>query len=77
MWLSLVGTALPYVYTNLDGSAILSIAPTVTGSDLSNVETLRLPLQGTYVQDTRGGQDMLYDTDWTRNSNELRAFIYG
>ena len=75
--LSLVGTALPYVYTNLDGSAILSIAPTVTGSDLSNVETLRLPLQGTYVQDTRGGQDMLYDPDWTRTSNELRAFIYG
>ena len=74
---NLAGTALKYIHTNLDPVETLNIAHIVTGSSLTNVQTMLLPVQGTYTQDTRQGQDMLFDTDWARNASELRAFIYG
>ena len=74
-----IGTAaMPYVTTNLTLDQILQVALVVTGNgfDASSVQTMRVPVNGSYVQEQRNGQYMLYDTDWVRNATELYSFIY-
>lgn len=65
------------VTTNMTFTEIAQIAFTVLQSDISDVPTLRLPVNNSYKQETRNEQSMLWDTDWTRNANELYYFIYG
>ncbi|MGN0802386.1 MAG: LCP family protein [Candidatus Faecivicinus sp.] len=74
--LNVANAALPHIKTNLTPDTILSIALKVLQSGLSDVDSLRLPLNNTYVQETRDGQDMLYDCDWEKNASELYYFIY-
>ena len=52
------------------------MAYTVLNSDLSTVEQMRLPINDSYVEETRDEQSMLYDCDWTANATELYNFIY-
>ena len=55
---------------------IAGVAYTVLNSDLSTVEQMRLPINDSYVEETRDEQSMLYDCDWTANATELYNFIY-
>lgn len=75
--LQLANTCMQYVTTNMSIDTILSVAIKVTSSGLTDVTSMRLPINGTYTQETRDGQDMLYDCDWTANTSELHYFIYG
>ena len=74
--LNVANAALPHIKTNLTPDTILSIALKVLQSGLTDVDSLRLPINNTYVQETRSGQDMLYDCDWAKNASELYYFIY-
>lgn len=74
--LSTATAALPHVKTNLTPEAIINIGMKVLSSGLKDVDSFRLPINNSYVQDTRDGQDMLYDCDWAKNANELYYFIY-
>lgn len=74
--LSVATSALPHVKTNLTADTIISIGMKVLSSGLSDVESFRLPINDSYVQETRDGQDMLYDCDWSKNASELYYFIY-
>lgn len=74
--LNVANAALPHIKTNLTPDTILSIALKVLQSGLNDVDSLRLPLNNSYVQETRDGQDMLYDCDWEKNASELYYFIY-
>lgn len=74
--LGVANAALPHITTNLSPDQILSIALKVLQSGLSDVESFRLPVNDTYVQETRDGQDMLYDCNWSHNASELYYFIY-
>ncbi len=65
-----------YIETNMQLNDIISIAERVLNSDLESVDTMVLPLTGTYVQETRNEQSMFYDVDWTTNTRELQNFIY-
>lgn len=64
------------VTTNLDINTIAKIATTVLESSMENVESLRIPINGSYDQTTKNNQSMLWDTDWNANANELYNFIY-
>lgn len=75
--LNLGTTAMQYLKTNMSIDSILAVALKVTQSGLNDVESLRLPINGSYTQETRDGQDMLYDCDWNANASELYYFIYG
>ena len=75
--LGVANAALPHIKTNLSPDTILSIALKVLQSGLSDVESFRLPINSSYTQETRNGQDMLYDCDWAKNASELYYFIYG
>ena len=72
-----IGTTLfQYVSTNIDMNTAIGVATKVLGSDMSEVPQLRLPEKDTYVQDTRDGQSMLYDTNWELNAAAIYSFIY-
>lgn len=68
-------TVMPYLTTNLDLDSILTVAMTVLQSDME-IDAFRLPVNGSYTQETRNEQDMLYDCDFVQNEQELYNFIY-
>ena len=65
------------VQTNMSLEHVLEIANVVLQSSDLEMETMRLPVNGSYKQESRNNQAMLYDTDWEHNSLELYNFIYG
>ena len=69
-------TVMPYLRTNLTLDEIAGVADTVLNSDFSAVEQMRLPINDSYVEETRDEQSMLYDCDWTANATQLYNFIY-
>jgi len=63
--------------TNLDIQTIINVSSLVLGNgDLSSVESLRLPIQGSYKEEVRNEEAMLYDMDVSENSRALYNFIY-
>ena len=70
----------PYFETNMNLEEIISIAQTVLSFDFSTLSSddmnFRLPVNGTYVQETRNEQSMFYDCDWQTNALQLYNFIY-
>ena len=64
------------VKTNLPLEDIVKIALQVTASGLNDVESMHLPLNGTYKEETRNEQSMLYDCDFNANAIQLYNFIY-
>lgn len=65
------------VQTNMSLNDVLEIANVVLQSGSLELETMRLPVNGSYKQESRNEQAMLYDTDWEHNTLELYNFIYG
>ena len=74
--LALATTALPYVRTNMTLDDMLSIATTVCSNGVTGLESFRLPINNSYVQESRNEQSMLYDCDWSANASALYSFIY-
>lgn len=64
------------VQTNMNMNDVVEIAYNVLKSGLTNVDTFRLPVNGTYKQERRNDKDMYYDCDWAANQRELYNFIY-
>ncbi len=75
--LSLGTEAMKHMTTNLSVDEIVTVALKVLSADHSNIESLRLPINNSYKQETRNEQDMLYDCDWSANASALYSFIYG
>ena len=65
------------VQTNMSLEHVLEIANVVLQSSDLEMDTLRLPVNGSYKQEVRNNDAMLYDTDWEHNTLELYNFIYG
>ena len=49
----------------------------VMGNGIDNCKTFRLPVVGTYKEERRNDNDMLYDCDFKTNQVQLYNFIYG
>ena len=73
---SMVVNLQQYFSTNLDINTIVTTAASVLSSNNFSVGQFRVPVNGSYVQETRNEQSMLYDSDWAKNSLELYNFIY-
>ena len=74
--LAIVTTLLNYVDTNLTLPEIMSIASMGLKMDLSTVEQLRLPADGTFKSGTYDGIWCI-KPNFTKNANLLHEFIYG
>ena len=65
------------VKTNLPLSDIASLAMLVVGNGISSdVKTFRIPVQGTYKEEVRNNNALLYDCDFGTNATKLYDFIY-
>ena len=64
------------VKTNLPFEDLFTIAMLVCGNGMSSVKSIRLPISGSYKEEVRNEQSMLYDCDFQANSLELYNFIY-
>ncbi|MBR4236194.1 MAG: LCP family protein [Clostridia bacterium] len=74
----LVTNNIQYCKTNLDIKTIYDLAGKVlSNADFSGLSELRLPANGTYKDEKRGEEAMLYDMDVAENTKELHRFIYG
>ena len=63
--------------TNLSINNIVSLGLTVLGNgSFSGASELRLPVNGTYKEEARNNDAMLYDMDVQANIKELYKFIY-
>lgn len=65
-----------YIESNLSVDQIISVATSVITSNLAEVDQFRLPVNDSFVQETRREQSMLYDCDWNLNTQQLYSFIY-
>ena len=67
-----------YVSTNLELGTIPTLASLVlAGNGMSNEDTFRLPVQGSYKEEVRNNVSMLYDMKTEENRRALFMFIYG
>lgn len=74
--MTLALTLSEHVTTNLDFDTIVSVAMGVLSNGLTSIETYRLPINDSYLQESRNGEAMFYDCDWNTNARELYNFIY-
>ena len=74
--LGLVSVLVDYVDTNLSFTDIMTIAEVGLKSDLSAVEELRLPADGTFDSGTYDGIWCI-KPNFKKNAALLQAFIYG
>ena len=75
--LAMLGAScMQYFSTNMTLDEIIAIAVKVLGSGLDSIESFRLPVNDTYVQERRREQEMFYDCDWSANASALYNFIY-
>ena len=73
---ALASDMIDQVKTNLPFDDIFALAMQVCGNGINSVEGLRLPISGSYVEEYRNDQSMLYDCDFQANALELYNFIY-
>ena len=73
---ALVASLSGNVTTNLDLSTIAEIAVKVLSSGIPDVKTFRVPEVGTYTEERRNDDAMLWDVDWKTNTLHLYNFIY-
>lgn len=64
------------VKTNMPWDDIINTAIAVAANGLSGMENMQLPVSGTFKQETRNNQSMLYDCDFAANTTQLYNFIY-
>jgi len=64
------------VKTNMEFDDMLSIALTVLGNGIGEIESTRLPINGTYSEERRNDDSRLWDCDWKANEVALYNFIY-
>lgn len=62
--------------TNMKIDDIINIAMVVIGNGMSDIESMRLPVAGSYTEETRNNESMLWDADPQINSVQLYNFIY-
>lgn len=73
---ALANDMLKDIKTNLPLDDIFPVGMMVCSNGLSNVPSMHLPISGTYKEEKRNNQAMLYDCDFKANAIELYNFIY-
>lgn len=73
---SLASEMIGEVKTNLPFNDMFNLAVKVCANGLGNMKGFRMPIAGTFKEEYRNDQSMLYDCDFAKNALELYNFIY-
>ena len=74
--LTVIDVLLDYVETNLNLIEIMSLADTALKMDLSSIQEMRIPVDGTY-ESGMFGNVWCIKPDFKKNTKALHEFIYG
>ncbi|WP_391540724.1 LCP family protein [Priestia megaterium] len=71
----LLGVMDPYIDTNLDTKSMMLLAKDVVTGNMKDVQSLRLPLDGSFENKTYSGVGMVLDIDLDKNKEALHEFL--
>ncbi|CAM3654925.1 LCP family protein [Mesobacillus zeae] len=71
----LVGVVMPYVNTNMGTGDMLYIAKGFVSKDNRNIETMRIPVNGSFEDKRVSGSGLVLDIDQEVNKAELQGFL--
>ncbi|WP_428839314.1 LCP family protein [Bacillus massilinigeriensis] len=71
----LLGVVMPFVTTNMDTGDVLFIAKGFITTENRNIETLRLPVDGTFENKRVEEAGLILEVDETANEKELKQFL--
>ena len=71
----LIGVVTPYVNTNLGKKDMLSIASGVLSTGRPEIQSLRLPVEGSYQNQRVSGAGLILAIDMEQNRQELKRFL--
>ena len=66
-----------YFSTSMTAAEAIELANFILSSNMVEIETKYLPVNGTYALDTRNNISAMYDVDYKTNATALYDFIYG
>ncbi|MFS0639020.1 LCP family protein [Mesobacillus foraminis] len=73
----LIGTAQPYIQTNLQAGELLTIMKSVAIHRPEKVETLTVPIQNSYTDVRYEGVGLALDIDFEKNKEAIHSFLEG
>ncbi|WP_416147141.1 LCP family protein [Salipaludibacillus sp. HK11] len=71
---NMIGTIQPFINTNIDNQTIMSVG-TEFVSDDTNIENLRIPIDGSFTSKTYDGVGEVLDPDLKENREVLQKFL--
>lgn len=73
----IASTMLQHVETNMQLSSILQLGMQVLQYGLGDMEETRVPVNDSFVGETRSNVWAMYDVDWETNKHEVERLLYG
>lgn len=73
----LIGTAQPYIQTNLQTADLLTIMTSVAMHLPEKIETLTVPVQNSYTDVRYEGVGLALDIDFEKNKEAIQSFLEG
>lgn len=73
----LIGTAQPYIQTNLHVSELLTIMTSVAMQRPEKIETLTVPIQNSYTDVRYEGVGLALNIDFDKNKEAIESFLEG
>lgn len=72
---TMIGTIQPYIFTNIERSLLLSIGTAFLSNENRNLQTLRIPQDGSYQDKRYPGAGLVLDLDIEKNKAALQDFL--
>jgi len=73
----LLGTVQPYIQTNIGAMDSLSLLKDFLFFDTKNIETLTLPIEGSYTNERLQDRRIILKTDFEMNMKAIQEFLEG
>ncbi|MBT2755742.1 LCP family protein [Mesobacillus foraminis] len=73
----LIGTAQPYIQTNLQAAELLTVMKSVAIHRPEKIETLTVPIQNSYTDVRYEGVGLALDIDFEKNKEAIHSFLDG
>lgn len=73
----LLGTVQPYIQTNIGAMDSLSLLKDFLFFDTKNIETLTLPIEGSYTNERLQDRRIILKTDFEMNTKAIQEFLEG
>ncbi|WP_053362741.1 LCP family protein [Bacillus sp. FJAT-27251] len=71
----MIGTAQPYIQTNLEGGELLNVLTSVVLQRPETVETMTVPIENSYTDARYEGVGLALDIDFEANKQAIEAFL--